>query len=124
MSNIIKSNSDYKQWLADLKSRIRQSQIKAAVKVNSELIDLYWYIGKDIMEKQNESKWGDGFINQLSQDLNEEFPDMKGFSKRNLELIRKWYAFYSQELIIAKQVVSQLEDSTEFPIAKQVVSQL
>ena len=124
MSNIIKSNSDYKQWLADLKSRIRQSQIKAAVKVNSALINLYWYIGKDIMEKQNESKWGDGFINQLSQDLNEEFPDMKGFSKRNLELIRKWYVFYSQDVTIAKQVVSQLEIFDELTFVKQLVSQI
>lgn len=106
---MIKSNADYKQWLIDLKNRIKQSQLKAAVKVNSELITLYWSMGKDIVEKQEKAKWGDGFITQLSRDLKEEFPNMQGFSKRNLELIRQWYLFYNQKNPIAKQAVSLLE---------------
>ena len=103
------SNSEYKQWLVDLKLRIRQSQLKATVKVNTELITLYWSMGKDMVEKQTNYSWGDGFVNQLSKDLKQEFPDIKGFSKRNLELIRQWYLFYNEENIIAKQPVSQLE---------------
>lgn len=120
MTNIIKSNTDYKQWLIDLKNRIRQSQLKAAVKVNSELITLYWSMGKDIVEKQEKAKWGDGFIAQLSRDLKEEFPNMQGFSKRNLELIRQWYLFYNQNTPIAKQAVSQLKDIN----VQQLVSQI
>ena len=120
MTGVIKSNQEYKQWLIDLKKRIRQSQLKAAVKVNSELIILYWSMGKDIVEKQEKAKWGNGFITQLSRDLKEEFPNMQGFSKRNLELIRQWYLFYNQEIPIAKQAVSQLKDIN----VQQLVSQI
>lgn len=120
MTDIIKSDTEYKQWLIDLKKRIKQSQLKAAVKVNSELIGLYWTMGEDIVEKQENAKWGDGFINQLSKDLNEEFPDIKGFSKRNLELIRQWYLFYNQKNSIAKQAVSQLSDIN----VQQLVAQI
>lgn len=120
MTGVIKSNQEYKQWLIDLKKRIRQSQLKAAVKVNSELIILYWSMGKDIVEKQEKAKWGNGFITQLSRDLKEEFPNMQGFSKRNLELIRQWYLFYNQETPIAKQAVSQLKDIN----VQQLVSQI
>ena len=88
MTDIIKSSTEYKQWLSDLKKRIRQSQLKVAIKVNSESISLYWSMGKDIIEKQEKAKWGDKFLTQLSRDLKEEFSDMQGFSKRNLELIR------------------------------------
>lgn len=93
------------------KGKIQQSQIKAAIQVNSELLRLYWQIGKDIVEKQTQAKWGDGFLQTLSADLCKEFPTMKGFSYRNLKSIRQWYLFYNQLDIIGKQVVSQLEVS-------------
>ena len=103
--------TDYKDWLQDLKGKIQQSQIKAAIQVNSELLRLYWQIGKDIVEKQAQAKWGDGFLQTLSADLCKEFPTIKGFSYRNLKSIRQWYLFYNQLDIIGKQVVSQLEVS-------------
>ena len=103
--------TDYKDWLQNLKGKIQQSQIKAAIQVNSELLRLYWQIGKDIVEKQAQAKWGDGFLQTLSTDLCKEFPTMKGFSYRNLKSIRQWYLFYNQLDIIGKQVVSQLEFS-------------
>lgn len=103
--------TDYKDWLQNLKGKIQQSQIKAAIQVNSELLRLYWQIGKDIVEKQAQAKWGDGFLQTLSADLCKEFPTMKGFSYRNLKSIRQWYLFYNQLDIIRKQVVSQLEVS-------------
>lgn len=62
-------NSDYKNWLTELKSTIKQSQIKAALSVNTELIKLYWNMGQQIVEKQQNSSWGSGFIDQLSKDL-------------------------------------------------------
>lgn len=101
---------EYKNWIGELKQRIRQSQIKAAVKVNTELLRLYWELGNDIVERQKNSQWGDGFLKQLSQDLSAEFPEMGGFSVRNLQLICKWYNFYNQKLTITKQVVSQLQE--------------
>ncbi|MBI4309302.1 MAG: DUF1016 domain-containing protein [Candidatus Omnitrophica bacterium] len=106
-SNLI-LNKEYKVWLADLKLKVRKAQLKAAVKVNSEMLSFYWELGADIVAKQAGAKWGDGFLSQLSKDLMSEFPDMKGFSKRNLELIRQWYVFYGKDKSIAKQPVSQL----------------
>ena len=79
MSKLIKTNNDYKAWVTEIKQHIRQSQFKAAVKVNTELIRLYWTLGKDIAERQSESAWGKGFFNELSQDLKDAFPDMEGF---------------------------------------------
>lgn len=118
MTNIIKSNTDYKQWLIDLKNRIRLSQLKAAVKVNSELITLYWAMGKDIVEKQENSQYGDGLIKQLSRDLKIEFPDMKGFSESNLKFIRQWNHFYNEGFEKSQQPVSFFQN------VQQLVSQI
>ena len=85
----------YKTWLADIKARVRNAQIKAALSVNTELLKLYWSIGADVVAKQKKAKWGDGLIDQLSKDLSAEFPDMKGFSRRNMMYVQKWYLFYS-----------------------------
>ena len=107
--NAIINTTAYREWLEALKANIQQSQIKAAIQVNSELLHLYWQIGKDIVQKQEQTQWGDGFLQTLSRDLQEAFPTMKGFSYRNLKYIRQWYLFYNQENIIGKQLVSQLE---------------
>lgn len=107
--NAIINTTAYREWLEALKTNIQQSQIKAAIQVNSELLHLYWRIGKDIVQKQEQTQWGDGFLQTLSRDLQEAFPAMKGFSYRNLKYIRQWYLFYNQENIIGKQLVSQLE---------------
>jgi len=108
MNQALTKDKDYSAWLKELKNRVRSVQIKAAVKVNSELLQFYWELGRDIVDKQKNAKWGDGFLKQLSIDLSSEFPDMKGFSKRSLELIRQWYVFYNHKNLIAKQAVSQL----------------
>lgn len=108
--------SDYRDWLKDIKQRVRQAQVKAALQINRSLLTFYWELGADIVERQKSAKWGSGFLKQLSQDLMAEFPDMKGFSKRNLECIRQWYLFYSEgvsDLItscgqITQQAVAQL----------------
>ncbi|MBO4589311.1 MAG: DUF1016 family protein [Bacteroidales bacterium] len=123
--------SEYKDWIGELKQQIRQSQIKAAVKVNTELLQLYWQLGGEIVERQQNAKWGDGFLKQLSEDLNAEFPEMKGFSLRNLERIRNWYLFYYECNTITAQAVPQLGNTKrQQPVdiieninTKQVVSQ-
>ncbi len=108
MNNSLTINEDYSVWLKELKNKVRLVQIKAAVKVNSELLQFYWELGADIVEKQATAKWGDGFLSNLSHDLMVEFPEMKGFSKRNLEQIRKWYCFWSAQEEIAKQLATQI----------------
>jgi len=106
MSNL--QTTEYKEFIKRIKLKARQAQIKASVRVNSTLIEFYWELGEEIVLKQKSTNWGSGFLKNMSRDLMEEFPDVKGFSKRNLELIRKWYLYYSQKDTIAKQVVSQL----------------
>ena len=90
------SNSDFKSWVSQLKHDIRSAQIKAAIKVNTELLRLYWHMGADICKKQKSASWGDGWLKELSRELMAEFPDMKGLSHRNLQYIRQWYLFYNQ----------------------------
>lgn len=104
----LKKSTEYEDWLKNLKQKVRQAQLKAAVKVNSTLLEFYWDLGIDIIERQKNTSWGSGFLKQLSKDLISEFPDIAGFSKRNLERIRRWHIFYSQENPIAPQAVSQL----------------
>ena len=101
-------NDDYRAFIQDIKQRIQTSQIKAAVAVNQELLLLYWDLAERIVAKQRQSAWGEGFLLQMSRDLQAEFPGMKGFSKRNLELMRQWYQFWSVESTIARQLVSQI----------------
>lgn len=116
MSKLIKTNNDYKAWVTEIKQHIRQSQFKAAVKVNTELIRLYWTLGKDIVERQSESEWGKGFFNELSQDLKDAFPDMEGFSVTNLKYMKRMYLFYSQSDIIRQQLADELQEHLLFSI--------
>lgn len=132
------SDKQYRQWLIDIKQRIRNAQIKAAVAVNSALVEFYWSLGEDIARKQEQAAWGSGFLQQLSKDLMAEFPEMKGLSKRNLEYMRNLYLFYCKGDIIVKQLASQLdcpdckrnqtaiesESQTVGAIDKQVIMQL
>ncbi len=83
------------------------SQLKAAVKVNQELLELYWHLGAQIVVRQESSSWGEKLLEQLSSDLMVSFPDMKGFSVRNLKYMRQWYLFYGGGAI-GQQAVAQL----------------
>lgn len=108
MNELITRNDEYKKFIREIKSKIKTAQLKAAVKVNYELLDLYWHLGKEIVELQKEYRWGDSFLKELSKDLKKEFPDMKGFSHQNLKHIRYWFKFYN-EYLIGLQAVTQLE---------------
>jgi len=99
-----------------LKSRIRQSQIKAAIKVNAELLLLYWDLGHDIVARQMETTWGSGFFEQLSKDLRNEFPDMQGFSATNLKYCKHFFMFYTQNDSNRQQVVDDLKKHQIFQI--------
>ena len=107
MADSLPAIEGYGDFLEEIKTRVQQAQIRAALSVNSELILLYWQIGQDILQKQQEQSWGTKVIAQLSEDLREAFPDMKGFSRRNLEFMRSLALAYQDEPI-AKQLVSQI----------------
>jgi len=119
MTSKLTIDKQYKDWLTDLKHKVRHAQIKAALKVNAELLTLYWELGADLVEKQLNAKWGDGLIEQLSTDLSAEFPEMKGFSRSNLMYIKKWHLFYSQSGAIVQQAVGQLAVE---PFIQQVIA--
>ena len=90
MPQSLQKNKTYKSWLGQIKQQIQQAQLKASIVVNKELLSLYWLIGKEICEKEINSNWGDGLIDQLSIDLLKAFPEIKGFSRTNLFYIKKW----------------------------------
>lgn len=108
MTQIPIKSDDYKAFIQDIKQRIQSAQIKAAVAVNHALLNLYWDLAERIAAKQRESAWGDGFLLQVSRDLQAEFPDMKGFSPRNLKYMRQWFQFWSAEPTIGQQLVAQI----------------
>ena len=95
MSNLIKTDTNYAEWIKSLSLRFRQSQIKAAVKVNSELIRFYWELGRDIVELKAEERWKENFWENLSHDLQTALPGVKGFSITNLQYTRRFYLLYS-----------------------------
>ncbi|WP_404308275.1 DUF1016 N-terminal domain-containing protein [Neorhodopirellula lusitana] len=103
------NDTEYRDWIVSIKSRVQASQIKAAVAVNYAMLELYWYLGEQIIERQETAKWGDGFLQQMSKDLSAEFPEIKGFSYRNLRRMRQWYTFWASTDAIRPQVVARLE---------------
>lgn len=97
----------YGDWLAELKNRIHAAQQRATLAVNRELIMLYWQIGNDILARQNAQGWGAKVIERLAHDLTTAFPDMKGFSSRNLKYMRAFAEAWADEQIV-QQAVAQL----------------
>lgn len=97
----------YQDWLLTLKTRIRAAQTRAVSAVNSELILLYWQMGQDIREQQKQQGWGTKVIDRLATDLQRDFPDMKGFSSRNLKYMRA-FAEAWPDIQFVQQVVARL----------------
>lgn len=96
MENFIKQDPEYATWIMSLCKRYRQSQIKAAVKVNSEKLMFYWSLGKDIVELHAESKWGDGFYKNMCQDLKAALPEANCFSETNVKYMKYFYLLYNR----------------------------
>ena len=97
----------YGRFLADLKGRIRTAQLRASLAVNRELVLLYWQIGRDILDRQERENWGAKVIDRLAADLKRAFPDMKGFSPRNLKYMRRFAEVWAGEEFV-QQVAAQL----------------
>ena len=108
MKDIAIADKDYKQWVSEVRGRYRQSQIKAAVKVNSEMLQFYWSLGHDIVERQMENTYGSGFFNRLSADLQRELPDVKGLSPTNIKYCKYFYEMYSPLFVNRPQVADDL----------------
>lgn len=108
----------YAPLLADLKARVRAAQVKAALSVNRELILLYWHIGREILRAQKAEGWGTKVVERLAKDLAAEFPEMSGFSARNLKYMRAFVEEWVPTEIV-QQPVARLISS----IASQPVTQ-
>ena len=108
-SHDVQLDTDYVQWLVELKSRYRSAQIKAAVRVNAEKLLFNWQLGRDLVLKKAEERWGAGVVEQVSIDLQNEFPGDKGFSARNLWYMKQWYLFYSQEPQFLQRVIAEIQ---------------
>ncbi|KAB8332487.1 DUF1016 domain-containing protein [Scytonema tolypothrichoides VB-61278] len=107
MGNKLSLMDSYDDFLQKLKERILSAQVKAALSVNRELVLLYWYIGHEILTRQQQQGWGAKVIDKLAADLRQAFPQMKGFSARNLKYIRAFAQAYPDEEFV-QQVVAQI----------------
>ena len=107
--NLTIIDRDYTQWVEDLSVRYRQSQIRASVKVNREMLKYYWELGRDIEEMRVEERWGESVIKNLSTDLQHSNPNATGLSRTNIYYAKKFYLLYAPYLKIIPQAVGQLE---------------
>lgn len=144
------ADRDYVRWITDIKSRYRNSQIKAAIKVNSALLEFYWSVGRDLAVLKAEERWGSGIVKQLvpsqpsfsrlgivltlsdlpsalglsktfALDMRNAFPEAKGFSDTNVKYMKRWYMFYYEQIIKCHQAGDQI-DVTER--SRQLADQL
>jgi hypothetical protein len=105
---------DYAAWLADLKSRIHRERLRVVLASNAVMVLLYWDIGRSILDKQADQGWGSRVIDRLAGDLREAFPEMKGFSPRNLKYMRAFAAAWPEREIV-QRTVAQLSDGKTQP---------
>ena len=102
-------DKDYLQWVQDLCKRYRQSQLKAAVQVNKEMLRFYWELGKDIVELHAEKRWGDKVISRLSKDLREAMPDLRGLTRRNIYYCKQFYLLFLPVFELLPQAGAQIQ---------------
>jgi len=130
MQHLLNINKDYLKWFSEIKNKIRSTQIRAALAANATLIEFYYDLGRMIVEKQAQSTWGDKLVQQLSKDLQVEFPEMSGFSYSNLKFCKQFFNYFQfcrqTEGVIGQQTVSQLQNAgnKSAAICQQSVSKL
>ena len=100
-------DNDYIEWLKEIKNRYQNIRNRVALQANYGALEFNWLLGRDIVQKKAESRWGSGVVNQLCLDLKAAFPDVRGFSGRNLYYMKEWYEFYMTD-DEHKQILHQL----------------
>ncbi len=125
--DMMSADEGYVQWMADIKQRFRQSQIKAAVRVNTAMLEFYWSVGRDLVVLRAEERWGAGVVKQFALDMRQSFPDETGFSDTNVKYMKRWYLFYYERVIKGQRPVDQIGhqagDELEVIIRQQVADQ-
>ena len=103
LSELMRLDEEYRNWIQELGNRYRTSQIKASIRVNNEMLMYYWSVGKDISQRHADSRWGNKFFQNLSIDLADMIPNVKGFSPTNLRYMMRFYEIF-QDIQILPQV--------------------
>ena len=107
-------DNDYVEWLKEIKSRYQAIRNRVVMQSNYGALEFNWLLGRDIVQKRAESRWGSGTVNQLCLDLKAAYPDVKGFSVRNLYYMKEWYEFYmadEEHKEILHQVGAKLQEA-------------
>lgn len=119
-------DQEYVQWLGEIKARYRRAQIKASIKVNAEQLIFNWQLGRDLVIRKAEERWGAGVVEQISLDLQAEFPESKGFSTTNLWYMKQWYQFYSTAIPKLQQLAGELQlpDNQDGKKLQQLVGEI
>lgn len=102
------SNNNFRDWIRQLKKAVVAARSKLAFSLNSQVLELYWEIGRQIAEKQQESVWGSNIVEKVAHELHVEFPEIKGFSRRNVYAMVQWYKFYAVKYPFVPQHVAQI----------------
>jgi len=111
MSQLVRIDKDYALWIEELSQRYRRSQIKAATHVNSEMLQFFWSLGKDIVTLKAESRWGEKVLKFLSADLQVKLPGIKGLSETSIGYAKRFYVLYNKHFTIHPQLVGELQES-------------
>ena len=102
------ANKEYVEWVADVKQRYRQGQVRASVRVNTTMLGFYWSVGRDLVALRAEERWGAGVVKQFALDMRQAFPDETGFSLTNVKYMKQWYSFYYDHFTKSHQLGDQL----------------
>ena len=122
--DMMSADEGYVQWMADIKQRFRQSQVKAAVRVNTAMLEFYWSVGRDLVALRAEERWGAGVVKQFALDMRQAFPDETGFSDTNVKYMKRWYLFYYERVIKGQRSVGQIGHQAGDEKGQQVADQL
>ena len=108
-SHDVTCDTEYSLWVEDLKQSYRTAQVNAILKTNFEKLKWYWNTGGELVTRKAEERWGSGVVEQISLDLQTEFPNSKGLSADNLWAMKRWYSFYANKIRDEKLVRSVQE---------------
>ena len=122
LSVVLHNDSDYKDWLVELKERFYSHRLKASCATNGYLLDFYWKLGRDIEAKQYTNTYGSGFYKNLSQDLKNEMPGVKGFSPTNLKYMSYFYKLYAPLVANRRQLADDFMEDTNSSDIQRVAS--
>lgn len=115
------ADKEYVEWVADVKHRYRQSQVRASVRVNTTMLEFYWSVGRDLVRMRAEERWGMGVVKQFALDMRQAFPNETGFSYTNVKYMKQWYSFYSVRVEKGQRLIGLIDEKEK---SQRVVGQL